>query len=109
MPLHVDAASGGFVWPFLDPHSEWDFRLEQVRSINVSGHKFGPVYPGIGWLIFSEKADLPEDLVFYENHLGKRDADVHAQLLHRLDHGPRAVLQLRPLLARRLPASSWRR
>src|SRR6266487_4852495 len=74
VPLHVDAASGGFVWPFLYPHSEWDFRLEQVRSINVSGHKFGLVYPGIGWLIFRETSDLPEDLVFYENYLGKRDA-----------------------------------
>src|SRR4029077_5165637 len=74
VPLHVDAASGGFVWPFLYPESHWDFRLEQVRSINVSGHKFGLVYPGIGWLIFRESADLPEDLVFYENYLGKRDA-----------------------------------
>ncbi|MDX6634871.1 MAG: glutamate decarboxylase [Solirubrobacterales bacterium] len=74
VPLHVDAASGGFVWPFLYPHSEWDFRLEQVRSINVSGHKFGLVYPGIGWLVFREKADLAEDLVFYENYLGKTDA-----------------------------------
>jgi glutamate decarboxylase len=74
VPLHVDAASGGFVWPFLYPDSEWDFRLEQVRSINVSGHKFGLVYPGIGWLIFRERSDLPEDLVFYENYLGKRDA-----------------------------------
>ncbi len=74
VPLHVDAASGGFVWPFLYPHSEWDFRLEQVRSINVSGHKFGLVYPGVGWLVFREKDDLPEDLVFYENYLGKRDA-----------------------------------
>ena len=74
VPLHVDAASGGFVWPFLYPHSEWDFRLEQVRSINVSGHKFGLVYPGIGWLIFREKSDLAEDLVFYENYLGKTDA-----------------------------------
>ena len=74
MPLHVDAASGGFVWPFLYPDSAWDFRLEQVRSINVSGHKFGLVYPGIGWLVFRERADLAEDLVFYENYLGKRDA-----------------------------------
>jgi glutamate decarboxylase len=74
VPLHVDAASGGFVWPFLYPHSEWDFRLEQVRSINVSGHKFGLVFPGIGWLIFREKSDLAEDLVFYENYLGKTDA-----------------------------------
>src|SRR6476469_4437193 len=74
VPLHVDAASGGFVWPFLYPHSEWDFRLEQVRSINVSGHKFGLVYPGIGWLVFREESDLAEDLVFYETYLGKTDA-----------------------------------
>ena len=74
VPLHVDGASGGFVWPFLYPDSEWDFRLEQVRSINVSGHKFGLVYPGIGWLIFREKSDLAPDLVFEENYLGKTDA-----------------------------------
>ncbi len=74
VPMHIDGASGGFVWPFLYPHSKWDFRLEQVRSINASGHKYGLVYPGIGWLIFREPADLAEDLVFYENYLGKRDA-----------------------------------
>jgi glutamate decarboxylase len=74
VPLHVDGASGGFVWPFLYPDSEWDFRLEQVRSINVSGHKFGLVFPGIGWLIFREKSDLAPDLVFEENYLGKTDA-----------------------------------
>ena len=74
IPLHVDGASGGFVWPFLYPDSEWDFRLEQVRSINVSGHKFGLVYPGVGWLIFRETADLAKDLVFEENYLGKTDA-----------------------------------
>jgi glutamate decarboxylase len=73
VPLHVDGASGGFVWPFLYPHTEWDFRLEQVRSINVSGHKYGLVYPGIGWLIFRERADLADDLVFTENYLGKTD------------------------------------
>jgi glutamate decarboxylase len=74
IPLHVDGASGGFVWPFLYPDSPWDFRLEQVRSINVSGHKYGLVYPGIGWLVFRETADLAKDLVFYENYLGKTDA-----------------------------------
>ena len=74
IPLHVDGASGGFVWPFLYPDSKWDFQLEQVRSINVSGHKYGLVYPGIGWLVFRERADLAEDLVFYENYLGKTDA-----------------------------------
>ncbi len=74
IPLHVDGASGGFVWPFLYPETEWDFRLEQVKSINASGHKFGLVFPGIGWLIFRDKDQLPDDLVFYEDYLGKRDA-----------------------------------
>ncbi len=74
VPLHIDGASGAFVWPFLYPDSKWDFRLEQVRSINASGHKFGLVYPGIGWLIFREESDLASDLVFYENYLGKTDA-----------------------------------
>jgi len=74
VPMHVDGASGAFVWPFLYPDSEWDFRLEQVRSINVSGHKYGLVYPGIGWLVFRETSDLAGDLVFYENYLGKTDA-----------------------------------
>ena len=74
VPLHIDGASGGFVWPFLYPDSKWDFRLERVRSINASGHKYGLVYPGIGWLIFRETSDLAEDLVFTENYLGKTDA-----------------------------------
>jgi glutamate decarboxylase len=74
VPPHIDGASGAFVWPFLYPHTNWDFRLEQVRSINASGHKFGLVYPGIGWLIFRERSDLAEELVFYENYLGKTDA-----------------------------------
>jgi glutamate decarboxylase len=74
VPLHIDGASGAFVWPFLYPDTPWDFRLEQVRSINASGHKFGLVYPGIGWLIFREEADLARELVFEENYLGKTDA-----------------------------------
>jgi glutamate decarboxylase len=74
VPLHIDGASGGFVWPFLYPDEPWDFRLSQVRSINVSGHKFGLVFPGIGWIIFREKSDLAQDLVFMENYLGKEDA-----------------------------------
>ncbi len=74
IPMHVDGASGAFVWPFLYPDSKWDFQLEQVRSINVSGHKYGLVYPGIGWLVFREVSDLAQDLVFYENYLGKTDA-----------------------------------
>jgi len=70
IPIHVDAASGGFTLPFLHPDIKWDFRLEQVRSINVSGHKYGLVYPGIGWLIFKDKTDLPEELIFKINYLG---------------------------------------
>jgi glutamate decarboxylase len=74
VPMHVDGASGAFVWPFLYPESKWDFRLDSVQSINASGHKFGLVYPGIGWLVFRDKQALPDDLVFYENYLGKKDA-----------------------------------
>jgi glutamate decarboxylase len=74
VPLHIDAASGGFVFPFSDPDFEWDFRLPSVKSINVSGHKFGLVYPGVGWLVFRDDQQLPEDLVFYEDYLGERDA-----------------------------------
>jgi len=70
IPIHVDAASGGFILPFLYPDLKWDFRLEQVRSINVSGHKYGLVYPGIGWLLFKDKKNLPEELIFKINYLG---------------------------------------
>lgn len=74
VPMHVDAASGGFVFPFSHPDFQWDFRLDSVKSINVSGHKFGLVYPGVGWLVFRDEEQLPEDLVFYEDYLGERDA-----------------------------------
>jgi glutamate decarboxylase len=70
VPLHVDAASGGFVAPFIHPDLEWDFRLPNVRSINVSGHKYGLVYPGIGFAVWRGSEDLPEDLVFHVNYLG---------------------------------------
>ena len=70
VPIHVDAASGGFVAPFIDPDLEWDFRVPRVRSINASGHKYGLVYPGVGWVIWRDAADLPDDLVFHVNYLG---------------------------------------
>jgi glutamate decarboxylase len=70
IPIHVDAASGGFVAPFLQPELLWDFRLPRVRSINVSGHKYGLVYPGVGWVIWREAEDLPSDLVFKVDYLG---------------------------------------
>jgi glutamate decarboxylase len=70
IPLHVDGASGGFIAPFADPGELWDFRLEQVASINASGHKYGLVYPGVGWLVFRDRDMLSEDLVFSVNYLG---------------------------------------
>ena len=70
IPIHVDGASGGFVAPFVYPDVKWGFRLQQVKSINVSGHKYGLVYPGIGWLVFREAKDVPEDIVFKVNYLG---------------------------------------
>ena len=70
VPIHVDAASGGFIAPFLQPEIEWDFRLPLVKSINTSGHKYGLVYPGVGWIIWRDKAELPEDLIFHCNYLG---------------------------------------
>jgi glutamate decarboxylase len=70
IPLHIDAASGGFLIPFSEPELKWDFRLPQVRSINVSNHKFGLVYPGMGTVVFREQSDLPEELVFHINYLG---------------------------------------
>jgi glutamate decarboxylase len=70
VPLHVDAASGGFVAPFVDPELEWDFRVPRVQSINASGHKYGLVYPGVGWAVWRGKEALPKDLVFDVNYLG---------------------------------------
>ncbi|KHN98744.1 glutamate decarboxylase [Metarhizium album ARSEF 1941] len=70
VPIHVDAASGGFVAPFVLPHLEWDFRVERVVSINVSGHKYGLVYPGVGWVVWRSPEYLPKDLIFNINYLG---------------------------------------
>jgi glutamate decarboxylase len=70
VPIHVDAASGGFVAPNLQPDLEWDFRIDRVQSINASGHKYGLVYPGVGWAIWRNEEALPRDLVFDVNYLG---------------------------------------
>jgi len=70
VPIHVDAASGGFIAPFLDPELEWDFRLPRVQSINASGHKYGLVYPGVGWVIWRDHDALPQELVFDVDYLG---------------------------------------
>lgn len=70
IPVHVDAASGGMIAPFLDKDLIWDFRLPRVASINTSGHKYGLVYPGVGWVVWRDAEMLPEDLIFYVNYLG---------------------------------------
>ena len=70
VPVHVDAASGGFIAPFVQPELMWDFRLPRVQSINASGHKYGLVYPGVGWAIWRDREALPSDLIFEVNYLG---------------------------------------
>jgi glutamate decarboxylase len=70
IPIHVDGASGGFVAPFLQPDLAWDFRVPRVKSINTSGHKYGLVYPGVGWIVWRDKSELSEDLIFNVNYLG---------------------------------------
>ncbi|MER6911089.1 glutamate decarboxylase [Streptomyces sp. NPDC000594] len=70
VPVHVDGASGAMVAPFLDEELVWDFRLPRVSSINTSGHKYGLVYPGVGWALWRSAAELPEELVFRVNYLG---------------------------------------
>ena len=68
--IHVDAATGGFIHPFLDPETVWDFRLKWVLSISTSGHKFGMVYPGVGWVVWKDKQYLPQEMNFAVNYLG---------------------------------------
>ncbi len=70
IPVHVDAASGGFISPFVEPDIKWDFRLPRVVSINASGHKYGLAPLGVGWVVWRDKKHLPEDLIFWVNYLG---------------------------------------
>jgi glutamate decarboxylase len=70
VPVHVDGASGAFVAPFVDPELVWDFQLPRVASINASGHKYGLVYPGVGWIVWRNAEALPEELIFRVNYLG---------------------------------------
>ena len=70
VPVHVDGASGGMVAPFIDPDLDWDFRLPRVTSINTSGHKYGLVYPGVGWIVWRDVDALPDELIFRVNYLG---------------------------------------
>ncbi|WP_195940740.1 glutamate decarboxylase [Romboutsia sp. 1001713B170131_170501_G6] len=70
VPIHIDGASGGMFVPFIDPELEWDFRLKNVVSISTSGHKYGLVYPGIGWVIWKDEEYLPKELIFEVSYLG---------------------------------------
>jgi glutamate decarboxylase len=76
IPIHVDAASGGFLAPFCEPELVWDFRLPRVKSINSSGHKFGLAPLGVGWIVWREAGDLPDELVFWVNYLGGNMRDI---------------------------------
>jgi glutamate decarboxylase len=104
VPVHVDAASGGFVAPFLDPELVWDFRLSRVASINASGHKYGLVYPGVGWAVWRDKAALPEELVFHVGYLG---GDMPTFALNFSRPGAQVVAQYYTLL--RLGFDGYRR
>src|SRR5262249_51412256 len=105
VPVHVDGASGAFVAPFIDPDLVWDFRLPRVASINASGHKYGLVYPGVGWAVWRDADALPEDLIFWVNYLG--DNMPTFALTFSRPGAPRpvrgAVLQLPAPGVRRLP------
>jgi len=90
VPVHVDGASGGFVAPFIDEDLEWDFRVPRVVSINASGHKYGLVYPGVGWVVWRTPEDLPEDLVFHVNYLG---GDMPTFALNFSRPGAQVILQ----------------
>ena len=115
VPVHVDGASGAFVAPFVDPELEWDFPLPRVASINASGHKYGLVYPGVGWIVWrdADGAARGPDLL---GQLPRRQhADVRAQLLAAGRAGRGAVLQLPPPRLRRATGrcratpATWRR
>ena len=94
IPVHVDGASGGFVAPFLQPFLEWDFRVPRVASINASGHKYGLVYPGVGWVVWREPSALPEDLIFKVNYLGGEMPTFALNFSRPGAQRRRAVLQL---------------
>jgi glutamate decarboxylase len=104
VPLHVDGASGAFIAPFLDPDLAWDFRLSRVHSINASGHKFGLVYPGLGWVIWAKREYLPDELVFSVSYLG---GDMPTLALNFSRPGAQVLLQYYNFL--RLGRDGYRR
>ena len=88
--IHVDAASGGMIAPFIQRDLEWDFKIDRVHSISTSGHKYGLVYPGLGWVVWRERQWLPEDLIFYVSYLG---GDMPTFALNFSRPGAQVVLQ----------------
>ncbi|MGZ6708937.1 MAG: pyridoxal-dependent decarboxylase, partial [Solirubrobacteraceae bacterium] len=104
VPMHVDGASGGFVAPFIDPDLAWDFRVDRVQSINASGHKYGLVFPGVGWAVWRDRSALPEELVFHVNYLG---GDMPTFALNFSRPGAQVVAQYYTLL--RLGFDGFRR
>ncbi len=104
VPIHVDAASGGFIAPFLDPDLKWDFRVPRVHSISTSGHKFGLVYPGLGWVVWASRDLLPEELIFKVSYLG---GDMPTLALNFSRPGAQVLLQYYNFL--RLGREGYRR
>ena len=102
VPLHVDAASGGLLAPFVRPDIVWDFRLPRVKSINASGHKTGLAPIGVGWAMWRDKADLPEDLVFHVSYLGGDAPTFNLNFSRPAGDGDRAVLRVPPARSRGL-------
>lgn len=47
-----------------------NFELPRVKSINASGHKYGLVYAGVGWIVWRDRFYLPKDLIFELHYLG---------------------------------------
>ena len=104
VPIHVDGASGAMVAPFLQPDLVWDFRVARVASISTSGHKYGLVFPGIGWVVWSDRAALPDDLVFSVSYLG---GDMPTLALNFSRPGAQVLLQYYTFL--RLGMDGYRR
>ncbi|MCB5292249.1 glutamate decarboxylase [Arthrobacter sp. SO3] len=90
VPIHVDGASGAMIAPFLQPEVVWDFRLTRVASINTSGHKYGLVYPGLGWVVWRDEEAFPDDLIFHASSL---DGDMPTFALNFSRPGAQVLLQ----------------
>lgn len=88
--IHVDGASGAMVAPFCQPELEWDFQVERVNSISTSGHKYGLVYPGVGWVVWRNTAVCPESLIFHVSYLG---GDMPTLALNFSRPGSQVILQ----------------